>query len=43
MLCSDLSDEAREAVKGASRLQWGIVAAGGVALLYFLGMAVQLW
>ncbi len=38
-----LSVEVRAAMQGAIRLQWAIMVAGGLTLVYFLGMALRLW
>jgi hypothetical protein len=43
LLRPDLSDEAREALKRAVKLQWSIVAGGLLAIVYFIGMAVRYW
>jgi hypothetical protein len=43
MLRSDLSDEARDRLRRAIRLQWTMVIAGALALAYFFGMAANIW
>jgi len=43
MLRNDLSDEARDRLRRAIRLQWTMVIAGALALVYFFGMAANLW
>ncbi len=40
---SDISTEARDALKRAIRLQWAVIAGGGLIIAYFLGMAAGLW
>jgi hypothetical protein len=43
MLRPDLSDEARETLRRAIKLQWSIVAGGVLAIIYFAGMAAGYW
>jgi hypothetical protein len=43
MLRNDLSDEARDRLRRATRLQLTMVVAGALALVYFFGMAANLW
>jgi hypothetical protein len=39
----DLSAEARAALRRAIRLQWIMIIAGALAVIYFVGMVLRLW
>lgn len=39
----DLSPEARAVLQRAVRLQWSMIIAGALALIYFVGMALRFW
>ncbi len=43
LLRPDLSDEARATVKRAMRLHWGMVIAGLLTTVYFVGMGMGAW